>query len=70
MSQLIDPSIARQFDRLPPHSIEAEMCLIASMMAAIGSDDRRVNLSRDNGREISLGGRRLSEFPEDGIQRG
>jgi replicative DNA helicase len=32
MSQLIDPSIARQFDKLPPHSIEAEMCLIASMM--------------------------------------
>src|ERR1044071_4596688 len=32
MSQLIDPSLAAQFDRLPPHSIEAEMCLIASMM--------------------------------------
>src|SRR4051812_18502937 len=32
MSQLIDPSIARQFDKLPPHSIEAEMCLIAAMM--------------------------------------
>jgi replicative DNA helicase len=32
MSQLIDPAIARQFDRLPPHSIEAEMCLLASMM--------------------------------------
>jgi hypothetical protein len=32
MSQLIDPSIARQFDKLPPHSIEAEMCLLASMM--------------------------------------
>jgi replicative DNA helicase len=32
MSQLIDPSVARQFDRLPPHSIEAEMCLLASMM--------------------------------------
>src|SRR5256885_12573584 len=32
MSQLIDPSIARQFDRLPPQAIEAEMCLIASMM--------------------------------------
>ena len=28
----IDPSIAKQFDRLPPHSIEAEMCLLASMM--------------------------------------
>jgi replicative DNA helicase len=32
MSQLIDPSIARQFERLPPHSIEGEMCLLASMM--------------------------------------
>src|SRR5687767_9960523 len=32
MSQLIDPSIARQFDKLPPHAIEAEKCLIASMM--------------------------------------
>jgi replicative DNA helicase len=32
MSQLIDSSIARQFERLPPHSIEAEMCLLASMM--------------------------------------
>ena len=32
MSQLIDPAVARQFDRLPPHSIEAEMCVLASMM--------------------------------------
>jgi replicative DNA helicase len=33
MSQLIEgTSIASQFDRLPPHSIEAEKCLIASMM--------------------------------------
>jgi replicative DNA helicase len=32
MSQLIDPVVARQFDRLPPHAIEAEMCLLASMM--------------------------------------
>src|SRR6476659_289440 len=32
MRQLIDPSVARQFDRLPPQAIEAEMCLIASMM--------------------------------------
>src|SRR4051794_60171 len=32
MSQLIESSLASQFDRLPPHSIEAEMCLIASMM--------------------------------------
>lgn len=32
MSQLIDPSLASQFDRLPPHNIEAEQCLIASLM--------------------------------------
>src|SRR5436853_204594 len=32
MSQLVDPSLANQFDRLPPHSVEAEQCLIASMM--------------------------------------
>src|SRR5437762_11841086 len=32
MSQLIDSSLAGQFDRLPPSAIEAEMCLIASMM--------------------------------------
>ncbi|MGD0390026.1 MAG: replicative DNA helicase [Tepidisphaeraceae bacterium] len=32
MSQLIESSVARQFDRLPPHSIEAEMCVLASMM--------------------------------------
>src|SRR5882757_4000954 len=31
MSQLVE-SISGQFDRLPPHSIEAEMCLLASMM--------------------------------------
>jgi replicative DNA helicase len=31
MSQLVD-SLSGQFDRLPPASIEAEMCLIASMM--------------------------------------
>src|ERR1700709_730674 len=31
MSQLAE-SLASQFDRLPPHSVEAEMCLIASMM--------------------------------------
>src|SRR6202035_2670134 len=31
MSQLMDTSIARQFERLPPHSIEAEMCLLASL---------------------------------------
>lgn len=27
-----DPDLARQFDRLPPSSIESEMCLLASMM--------------------------------------
>ena len=32
MTQLIESTIARQFDRLPPHSVEAEMCLLASMM--------------------------------------
>jgi replicative DNA helicase len=32
MSQIMDTSIARQFDKLPPHSIQAEMCLLASMM--------------------------------------
>src|SRR4051812_22550646 len=31
MSQLIE-SVAAQFDKLPPHAIEAEMCLLASMM--------------------------------------
>ncbi len=31
MDQLMD-SVSQQFDRLPPHSIEAEMCLLASMM--------------------------------------
>ena len=32
MDQLMDNEVARQFERLPPHSIEAEMCLLASMM--------------------------------------
>ena len=32
MTQLMDPAVARQFDRLPPAAIEAEMCLLASMM--------------------------------------
>src|SRR5205809_1132184 len=31
MSQIAE-SLASQFDRLPPHSVESEMCLIASMM--------------------------------------
>src|SRR5262245_58230017 len=29
---LVDPQLAAQFDRLPPFSLEAEQCLIASMM--------------------------------------
>src|SRR5580698_3635583 len=32
MDQLMDSAVARQFERLPPHAIEAEKCLIASMM--------------------------------------
>src|SRR3954452_4831963 len=32
MSQLVDSSLSNQFDRLPPSSVEAEMCLLASMM--------------------------------------
>lgn len=45
MSQLIE-GIAGQFDRLPPHSVEAEMCLLASMMLdkeCIGDVMRLVN---------------------------
>src|SRR4051812_34311513 len=38
MSGLINSSIARQFERLPPHSIEAEMCLLASMMLDVSKD--------------------------------
>jgi replicative DNA helicase len=38
MSQLMDSSIARQFERLPPHSVEAEMCLLASMMLDVSKD--------------------------------
>ena len=32
MTQLVDNALARQFERLPPHSIESEMCVLASMM--------------------------------------
>jgi replicative DNA helicase len=32
MTELADPFIASQFDRLPPQAIDAEMCAIASMM--------------------------------------
>jgi replicative DNA helicase len=35
---LLDSSITRQFDRLPPHAIEAEMCLLASMMLDVSRD--------------------------------
>src|SRR6476660_8427301 len=31
MSQIVE-ALAGQFDRLPPHSVEAEMCLLASML--------------------------------------
>jgi len=32
MSQLMEGTAAGGFDRLPPHSVEAEMCMLASMM--------------------------------------
>src|SRR3982750_742232 len=32
MTHLIESAVSTQFDRLPPHSLEAEMCLLASMM--------------------------------------
>ena len=32
MSQLIDSSVTKQFDKLPPHAIDAEMCLLGAMM--------------------------------------
>src|SRR6478672_6648602 len=38
MSHLMDSAIAKQFDRLPPHSVEAEMCLLASMMLDVSKD--------------------------------
>lgn len=41
MTQITDESFARQFDRLPPHSVESEMCMLASMI-----------LDRDARREI------------------
>ena len=31
MSQMAE-ELSAQFDQLPPHSLEAEMCLLASMM--------------------------------------
>src|SRR5262245_60588109 len=39
MTQFAD-STSSSLDRLPPHSIESEMCLLASML--IGSDDRKL----------------------------
>src|SRR3954463_16411945 len=38
MSHITDTAIAKQFERLPPHSIEAEMCLLASMMLDVSKD--------------------------------
>src|SRR5258706_10554548 len=38
MSDLMDTAIAKQFERLPPHSVEAEMCLLASMMLDVTKD--------------------------------
>jgi replicative DNA helicase len=38
MTQLIEPSFATQFEKLPPHSIDAEMCLLASMMLDSSKD--------------------------------
>ena len=32
VDQLMDNAVSQQFSRLPPHSLEAEMCLLASMM--------------------------------------
>src|ERR1700722_14000619 len=32
MSQLVDTSLGTQLEKLPPSSIEAEACLLASMM--------------------------------------
>jgi replicative DNA helicase len=32
VDQLMDNALAGQFDRLPPHSLQAEMCLLGSMM--------------------------------------
>lgn len=37
MDYIADTAIARQFDRLPPHSIEAEECLLSSLMLCDGN---------------------------------
>src|SRR5260221_9789064 len=39
MSHLMDTAIAKQFERLPPHSVEAEMCLLASMMLDVDKEE-------------------------------
>ena len=40
MSNLIDPANASAFDKLPPHSIEAEKALLGSIMLC--GDDRKL----------------------------
>jgi replicative DNA helicase len=40
VSQLIDTTLARQFDRLPPHSLDAERALLASLMRLQGDNVR------------------------------
>src|SRR5678816_2350913 len=45
MTQLAEP-LSREFDRLPPHSIESEMCVLASMMLdkeMVGEIAQRIN---------------------------
>jgi len=37
-AHLIDSSITRMFDRLPPNSIESEMCVLASMMLDLSKE--------------------------------
>lgn len=45
--QVIDSQFAGQFDRLPPHSIEAEQCLLGSMMIFGGpSAERRLAFAK------------------------
>jgi replicative DNA helicase len=36
MSELLEPSIARQFDRLPPHDTNAEMAMLGSLALCDG----------------------------------
>src|SRR3954451_15889694 len=45
MNQLVEP-LSREFERLPPHSIESEMCVLASMMLdkeMVGEIAQRIN---------------------------